>query len=124
MAPGDDTVLAVPSAAEQRRRLLQAELDRVVAFVTEQLRAERVVLFGSFAKGLVHPWSDLDVVVVAPTYAPFYERLDRVVRAVQPRVGLDLLVYTPEEWAELSASRTFLREEVLEKGHVVFECRS
>lgn len=121
---GDGTVRAVPSASEQRRRLLEDELDRLVAIVTEQLQAERVVLFGSFARGRVHPWSDLDVAVVAPTRAPFYERLDRVVRAVRPRVGLDLLVYTPEEWAELCATRPFLREEVLEKGRVIFERRS
>ena len=59
--------------AERRRRLLQAELDRLVEVVAEQIQPERVVLFGSFAQGRVHEWSDLDVAVVAQTALPFVE---------------------------------------------------
>ena len=107
--------------SEQRRRQLQEELDRFVAIVTEQMRPERIVLFGSFAQDRVHEWSDLDIAVVASTDLSFYERLDRVFRSVQPRVGLDLLVYTPEEWRDLCATRPFIREEVLKKGRVIYE---
>lgn len=112
------------SAAERRRGELQAELDRFVTIVVEQMQPERIVLFGSFAQGRVHEWSDLDIAVVAPTELPFYERLDRVFRNVQPRVGLDLLVYTPEEWDELRATRPFIQEEIVAKGRVLYErCR-
>lgn len=108
------------AAVEQRRSELQAELDRLVAVVTEQLQPERIVPFGSFAQGRVHKWSDLDIVVVAPTELPFYERPDGIFRSVQPRVGLDLLMYTPEEWAELCATRPFIREEIVGKGRVLY----
>lgn len=113
--------LGASAGAEQRRRQLQDELDRFVAIVTEQMQPDRIVLFGSFAQDRVHEWSDLDIVMVASTDLPFYQRLDRIFRSVQPRVGLDLLVYTPEEWGELCATRPFIQEEVVKKGRVIYE---
>jgi predicted nucleotidyltransferase len=78
-------------------------------------------VFGSFAQSRVTEWSDLDLVVVADTDLPFYQRLDRVYRSVSPQVGLDVLVYTPEEWADLIANRRFVQEEILQKGLVIYE---
>ncbi len=80
-----------------------------------------ILLFGSCASGEVKKWSDLDVVVVAQSDLPFYERLRRVVRWVEPRVGMDFFIYTPEEWAALREARAFIRDEVEQKGQVLYE---
>jgi predicted nucleotidyltransferase len=111
------------SIAERRRVQLEGELARIVAVVTQQMQPELIVLFGSFAQGHLGEWSDLDLVVIAETDLPFYQRLDQVFRSVQPKVGLDVLVYTPDEWAELSATRPFVQEEVIKKGRVLYERR-
>jgi len=66
-------------------------------------------------------WSDLDLVVVAETDRPFYERVKRLIRRVEPRVGADVLVYTPSEWERMSSERPFVREELLGRGRVVYE---
>jgi hypothetical protein len=34
---------------------------------------------------------------------------------------VDILVYTPEEFAQLSQERTFVRQEILAKGKVIYE---
>jgi predicted nucleotidyltransferase len=51
-----------------RTQVLQAELDRFVDIVSRDMNPERIVLFGSFAHGEVHEWSDLDIVVSTRLY--------------------------------------------------------
>ena len=42
-------------------------------------------------------------------------------RLLRPRIGLDLLVYTPDEFEQLCRERPFFRDEVLGKGKVLYE---
>ncbi len=112
---------ALPSPAECRRTRLEAELQRFLAIVTEQMDPERIILFGSLANGQVHEWSDLDLVVITETELPFFERLRRVFNWIAPTVGMDVLVYTPAEWEHLRVARLFVREEIAEKGRVIYE---
>ena len=95
-----------------------AELERLRALLAQDPRARRLFLFGSLATGEVHEWSDLDVVVVMETADRFIDRVLEIRRRLRPRVGLDVVVYTPEELHAL-AVRPFVREEVLTKGRVV-----
>lgn len=104
--------------AEARRRKLLAELERLRQLLAQDLRARRLFLFGSLATGEIHEWSDLDVVVVMETADRFIDRGLEIRRRLGPRVGLDVVVYTPEELHAL-AVRPFVREEILRKGRVV-----
>src|SRR3989449_6972444 len=69
---------------------------------------EKMILFGSAAQGEIHEWSDLDLVVIKRTDKPLLERIEEVLRLVRPKVGLDVLVYTPEEMEGLVADRRAL----------------
>ena len=89
--------IAVASPAERRRARLEAELQRFLTILVDKLHPERIILFGSLANGQIHEWSDLDLVVVAETELPFLERLEQIFLRLEPHVGLDVLVYTPEE---------------------------
>lgn len=108
-------------AAVARERLLRQELARFIEIVVQQMQPERIILFGSLATGQVDEWSDLDLVVIAETGLPFYERMKQVLRSVRPQAGMDVLVYTPTEWAEMTSQRRFVQEEILNKGRVVYE---
>ncbi len=67
------------------------------------LGAKRVVLFGSLARGEVGKRSDVDLIVVLDAPGRFLDRLALVDEALRDRdVPLDALVYTSEEFAELS----------------------
>ena len=99
------------TAVEARRaawnRRLGEELDRLVGELRRRSDVERVMVFGSFARGESRYHSDLDMVVVQRTGLPFRERLESLYRALHPRVTTDLLVYTPLEWDTLCAERAF-----------------
>jgi len=103
-----------------RERLLRQELARFIEIVTQQMQPECIILFGSFAAGQVSEWSDLDLVVITQTELSFYERIKHILCRVRPQVGMDVLVYTPAEWAEMISQRSFTQKEVLNKGQVVY----
>lgn len=65
---------------------------------------ERVIVFGSLATGDVHPWSDIDLVIVKPTSLPFWKRLRRVRQLLKPQVGTDILYYTQRSLRNSSRS--------------------
>lgn len=108
---------------KKRLELLGAELERLIAFAAEEFGAERVILFGSMAGELsrVGEWTDLDLVIVAETELPFHRRAGEFLRSTRPKVGADILVYTPPEWELMKTGNPFIREDVLQKGKVVYE---
>jgi len=107
--------------AEQRRTLLEAELERWVRLLIENYNPQRILLFGSLATGAVDEWSDVDLVIVKETPLRFLDRIREVLELLHPRVGVDVLVYTPEEFDRLTQERGFVRQEILEKGQLLYE---
>lgn len=107
--------------AVERAETLQSELDRVVALLSADPRTHRIIVFGSLVSGDVHEGSDLDIVVVMDSDLSFLERLRWLQRLARPRVAVDLLAYTPEEWEEIAQTRPFIREEIAAKGRVEYE---
>ena len=81
----------------QRALRLKAELQRLRSLLAEQPTVQQVIVFGSTATGQTHAWSDLDVMVIEESEAPFIERGLRLARLVRPQVGTQFLVYTPQE---------------------------
>jgi predicted nucleotidyltransferase len=108
-------------SSAERKGHLEQEVTRYVHLLTEHGDPERVIVFGSLATDQVHTWSDIDLVIVEQTDLPFFQRLRRVRRLLQPQVGTDILVYTPEEFEQLCQERAFFQEEILTKGIVVYE---
>ncbi len=80
---------------------------------------QRVILFGSLARGEDNALSDLDLLVVWDTPLGFLERTVELYRCLQPRVAVDLLVYTPSEMEHM-IHKPWMRQ-ALEEGKVLYE---
>jgi predicted nucleotidyltransferase len=118
--------MAVQAAKEttrssERLALLEQELQRYLILLRQHYRPRKILLFGSMAEGRVGEWSDLDLVIVADTDKRFLDRLKEVMLLLRPRIGVDILVYTQEEFEQLSHERPFFRTEILDKGKVLYE---
>lgn len=107
------------TAGEERRSKLEAELRRIVAELP-RLGVTKAILFGSLVSGTVGQMSDVDLILIAPSAERFTRRLEHFYRALNPSVGLDLFVYTPEEFRVLADSNPFLRSAIA-RGEVVYE---
>jgi predicted nucleotidyltransferase len=121
----EDVLTEFLTAWERRlaahRAQLRAEAERLAAGFA-RAGAQRVLLFGSTACGRAGFVSDLDL-VVAPVDPEILvpHRLRDVLAALNPRSPVDLLVYTPSEWERLQDERRFVRDELAEKGVVLYE---
>ena len=110
------------------RATLLKELDRIRTILVTRYGSERIILFGSLARELddlstdtVHQWSDIDLFVVKRTNVRFVERVCEVLDLVRSTVGLNVLVYTPEELvAAEREGNFFVKDEILKKGRVLF----
>ncbi|HHW03583.1 MAG TPA: nucleotidyltransferase domain-containing protein [Thermoanaerobacterales bacterium] len=98
--------------------LLERELERI----TEELKnigAEKIILFGSYAKNRADLFTDLDIIVVLKSDLPFVERMGFVYQKIVPKVAADILVYTPMEWSIMKEKSFFKR--AIDEGRVLFE---
>jgi len=100
--------------------LSRAELIRRLATALRHTRVERAILFGSYARGTADAESDVDLVLIEPTSRPFVERgLDHP-EIFRLGVGIDLLVYTPEEWRRMLVQENPLLERIAREGVDVY----
>lgn len=99
------------------------QLDRFLGSLRPLLDAQgahAAWIFGSCARGTASAESDIDLIVVAPTDRPFVERFrDYLPVIANAGVGVDLLVYTPAEFARMRAEeRPFLVDALADARHV------
>lgn len=84
-------------------------------------RARRAIVFGSVARGEADEWSDLDLVIIADTERPFLDRYKDFTGLYDVWPQLDLLIYTPEEFARMQVEGRPFIEHVLAEGVIVHE---
>jgi uncharacterized protein len=110
-------------AARRSRYVLDLDetLEKAVSILRSLPEVRLVLLFGSYARGKRDLLTDLDLIVVMDSRKTFLERTSEIYARLRPKVDLDLLVYTPEEWDRKSrwgfARLAFTNGKVLyEKG--------
>ncbi len=92
-----------------RRALLERAVARIVDICSALGDVRAAYVFGSFAHGSIRLRSDLDVLIVRDTPLRRAERDLDIRRAFDVPLGLDLLVVTPQEYAEKLPSTSFGR---------------
>ncbi len=81
-----------------RKEQLKDELERFLSVLSDDRSVRKIIVFGSYTSGNIRELSDLDIVVVQDTELRFRGRLKQMKKRIQPKVGMDLLVYTPDEY--------------------------
>lgn len=77
---------------------------------------KKLILFGSFARGDYHKWSDIDMIIVSEDFGNL-KKVQRPVRLYDYWTSdypVDFLCYTPEEFNKLKNRITIVREAVKE----------
>src|SRR3990167_7213635 len=104
--------ILVPEASDRIRRIVEA---------LGTYQPDRIYLFGSWARGEEDDLSDVDVVVVKSTPLPFFDRLREVLRLLPAALGaVDVLVYTPEEFAAMQREGNAFAEMIVEEGRLIY----
>lgn len=98
------------------------ELKKRLQPVFKKHNIEKVILFGSFARGEASRRSDIDLILVQNTKLRFLDRYDDVLPSFSralPEWDVDLLIYTPAELKKIS-NRRFIQQ-ALKEGKVLYE---
>ena len=78
----------------------QEQIDSAVRVLAQVANAQRILLFGSYARGDAGEDSDLDLLVIEPQVADRAAEMVRLRRALRPlRIPVDVLVYSTDEVA-------------------------
>jgi predicted nucleotidyltransferase len=89
--------------------------------LVREFRPLKVILFGSYAKGIVTPDSDVDLLVILPFEGKAVSKSVEMRLKLRPRFPMDLIVRTPENVRRrLDIGDGFMKE-VMEQGKVIYE---
>jgi predicted nucleotidyltransferase len=105
----------------ERKNLLEEEIHRIVEIIKKDYEPDRIILFGSLAEGKIHEWSDIDLLIIKRTSKRPIERCLEVCRLIKPKIGIDLFIYTPEEYEILINERFSFLVNILKMGKVLYE---
>lgn len=104
----------------------EAELRRIiqeyVQALQDDIRVSKVILYGSYAHGKPHGWSDVDIAVISPDFNGL-DPWERQRLLGRKRLGCDLLLeaigYSLEEYK--NAHRLTFLGEIKRTGKVIWE---
>lgn len=98
------------------------EIDNLVGRIVACTQPQKVLIFGSYAKGTATIKSDLDVLVIKETTLPMANRADDLKPMLsQVLIPIDVHVYTPEEVEEYGKEPFSFINSILKSGKTVFE---
>ena len=94
----------------------------IVRRIVDTAQPEKVILFGSQARGDVRPDSDFDVLVIKESDEPRYRRsVPLYVALADLPVEVEVMVYTPEEVEEWSQVPQAFVTTALREGTTIYE---
>ena len=87
---------------------------------------EKIIMFGSMARGEADEYSDIDLIVVKETSQRFIQRqvdaISFVYQEIRPNeIKVDIFVYTPKEFRSMVEGGNPFMERALAEGIVLYE---
>ncbi len=102
----------------------QSFAQKLTAAIVQELHPEKVILFGSVAKGEERESSDIDLFIVQETKEPYPQRLKPIFRLAQSLgypYSLEPIIYTPAEFQRAMKDGSALVAEILHNGKTLYE---
>ena len=100
----------------------QRIIDRMARRIIEKFHPEKIILFGSHARGEAGPDSDIDLLVVIRVVGSKRQKANEIDRALADReMPLDLILVTPEQFEEDSHLAGTIVYPAIREGKVLYE---
>ena len=107
------------------RKVDASLMAEIVQRLVSAIDPDRIVLFGSRARGDAGPDSDIDLLIIKETDQPAFRRSIAAYRALAGLgVPKDIIWRTPAEVLEWSQVPTYVTTRALEEGKVLYEKRA
>lgn len=123
MDPQNKINILQPDPRLQTRQISPDLIAYIVNKIVQAVTPQRIILFGSCARGEATPTSDLDLFVIQNSRASNRQVRREIERLLWGRrFGIDLIVRTPEEVARnVADGNPFYTRHLLKEGQVLYE---
>lgn len=98
------------------------QVNSIFNTIIQGYQPDKIILFGSYARGEANDDSDLDLLIIKATDESKYKRSVRVRNLFNPQpCAMDILIYTPEEYESLMKFKSLIPYIATKEGKVVYE---
>lgn len=105
-------------------KIRQKQINEIIAIIKGAIDPLRIYLFGSSINADYYQDSDIDLLIVAPSKDRPFERrtkLRKLLIDYDRSIGLDLLVYTPEEYNMLMNEPSSFIHSITQNGLKLYD---
>jgi len=101
---------------DRKKYKVDKNLKRFLEKINKKFQMEKVILFGSRARGDEKVYSDYDIIMISKDFKnlKWHKRIEEIVKFWESDKDIDVLPYTPEEFEEKLKMRTMVRQAVSE----------
>ncbi len=102
------------------------DIENLTSAIAEEFRPEQIILFGSFADGRAKEDSDIDICLIIDNNerVDLRKKIKKYLFGPNSKIGfgraVDIVIYTPEQWARLIEESDSFAYEICKKGVVVY----
>lgn len=98
------------------------DLREIVSCIIDRYTPEKVILYGSYARGTYTDSSDLDLFIVMRFDNKTAELAAEIAAAIKSPIKLDVAVCTPEDFAaSIGRNEAFLVNQIVKRGLVLYD---
>lgn len=95
------------------------EVEKIKKQIIEKFNPNKIILFGSVAKGLIHKNSDIDICVVMD-YESKMDVLNKLYMEVDSEIPIDFVLYKSDEWERYKDDTTTFASLIEKSGRVIY----
>ena len=98
---------------------MDPKVKKIVSQIKKKYKPEKIILFGSHARGDTHEGSDVDLLLIKETDKKFTKRTEEVLTQIDYDIDLDVLVYTEKEIEKMLSEKNPFMEKAWKEGVAV-----
>lgn len=100
--------------------IFRNEIKSLVTQIKKNYKPQKIILFGSSAKGNMKTYSDIDMLIVKKTKRRFIDRISDVLLRCEYTLPFEPIVYTPAEIKKRLKAGDFFIKEIIHRGKVLY----
>lgn len=99
----------------------EEEIQNITNQIIEKYKPQKIILFGSAAKGEWTPDSDADFLIIKKD-TPYYgsDRIRELSRLIKRSIPVDFFIYRPEEFEKRLAMGDPFLKTILKEGKILY----
>lgn len=105
---------------------INQEAVKIARIVARKYKPEKIILYGSVARGKIRKNSDIDLCIIKKTKLPFRKRIWKVyklIRDINYDYSLEPIVFTPNEFEKKNKCNDFFVKNILKDGKILYETK-